>query len=98
KRKKPHVVELQMEEHPNYNKNLTDILAEMGNIEKNRGQIHKFKAYDKAVKALKAYPRKITSVSLEKALLCSIFKQGKEASQLDGIGKKIAAKIDEILA
>jgi DNA polymerase beta len=55
----------------------------MGMVEKNRGQIHKYKAYAKAVRALKAHPSKITS--------------GKEAEALDGIGKKIAAKIDEIL-
>jgi len=83
KKHKSTTTEITLQSHPNYNKQLTDILEEMGLLEKNRGQVHKFKAYQKAIRALKNHPKKLTS--------------GKEATKLNGIGKKIANKIDEIL-
>eukprot|EP01116_Phalansterium_solitarium_P015557 TRINITY_DN3444_c0_g1_i1.p1 TRINITY_DN3444_c0_g1~~TRINITY_DN3444_c0_g1_i1.p1 ORF type:complete len:398 (-),score=118.14 TRINITY_DN3444_c0_g1_i1:77-1270(-) len=76
--------EITLQAHENYNKKLTDILSDMAMIEKNKGDMARFKAYSKASKALSQHPAKITS--------------GKEAQALDGVGKKIALKIDEILA
>jgi len=65
------------------NKKLTDILSELAIFEKNKGLVHKQKAYLKAVQSIKAYPKEI--------------KSGKEAGTLDGVGKKISLKIQEII-
>lgn len=79
--------------------------AEMGGIEKSNGVVHKAKAYQKAVQALKVcvqllllllslHTAKITDKAYPKAIT-----SGAEAQkELDGVGKKIAKKIDEILA
>eukprot|EP01130_Rhizamoeba_saxonica_P005686 TRINITY_DN2258_c0_g1_i1.p1 TRINITY_DN2258_c0_g1~~TRINITY_DN2258_c0_g1_i1.p1 ORF type:complete len:349 (+),score=76.96 TRINITY_DN2258_c0_g1_i1:213-1259(+) len=69
--------------HQNHNKFLTDLLSELGNIEKNKGDRIRFQAYNKAVAVLKSHPVRITS--------------GDEAKKLHGIGKKIGAKIQEII-
>ena len=63
---------------------LTEILLEVGRNEKAAGHIQKYNVYVKAVNAIKAHGTRITS--------------GAEAKRLDGVGVKIAAKIDEILA
>jgi len=127
-----HTTELTLEKHPNYNEQLTKILqgttetpsrgiililSELGNLEKSKGQMHRFRAYSKAglllrnmlfyvitirflVKALQAHPKQITSVLRYVTPIAtnSICLKGKEAQELDGIGAKIGAKIDEILA
>lgn len=69
--------------HPNYNELITNILEEVGLNEKNTGNGVKHKAYMKAATALQIYPKKVES--------------GEEAKKLDGIGVKIAKKIDEII-
>ena len=51
--------------------------------EKVQGNIHKYNAYAKAAKEISLLPTALTS--------------GKEASKIDGVGKKIAKKIDGIL-
>jgi DNA polymerase beta len=84
KKLKTHTTEIQAQPHPNYNKQLTDVLEEMEKIEANRGDIHRARAYQKAVRALKNHATKVTS--------------GAEARRLDGVGAKTAAKIDEILS
>ncbi len=63
---------------------LLAILHEIMMIERNAGNRHKANAYSKACKSLREVGHKIES--------------GKDASKLLGIGKKIALKIDEILA
>jgi len=70
-------------EHPNFNRHITDILEEMALINKNKGLIHKYKAYMRASTVLKAHPKEI--------------KSGEEAMELKGVGKKLADKIDQIL-
>jgi DNA polymerase/3'-5' exonuclease PolX len=60
-----------------------DILLAVGENERAAGRQVKYKVYVKAVNSIAAYPTRITS--------------GAEARKLDGIGEKIAAKIDEIL-
>ncbi len=65
------------------NKALISALWELSMIERNSGNKFKANAYSKACKALKEYGAKV--------------KSGKEAQKLNGVGKKIAAKIDEIL-
>eukprot|EP01108_Squamamoeba_japonica_P007593 TRINITY_DN6414_c0_g1_i1.p1 TRINITY_DN6414_c0_g1~~TRINITY_DN6414_c0_g1_i1.p1 ORF type:complete len:379 (+),score=90.58 TRINITY_DN6414_c0_g1_i1:158-1294(+) len=67
----------------NVNKQLTDILMQVGINEKNIGAHHKFNAYVKAVNSIKRHPHKLTS--------------GAEAQKLEGVGAKIAKKIDEII-
>ncbi|KAN0041484.1 hypothetical protein ACTFIV_004025 [Dictyostelium citrinum] len=67
----------------NKNQKLTDILTELGIFEKNKGLQHKYSAYRKAVQSIRAHPKEITS--------------GIEAQKLDGVGKKIAKKIQEII-
>ena len=62
---------------------MTDILLQVGENERTAGRHVKYNVYVKAVNALKSHPTKITS--------------GAEAQKLDGIGKKIGLKIDEIL-
>lgn len=68
----------------NVNERLTDILMQVGINEKNAGQLVKFNAYLKAVNSLKQHP--------------TVIESGAQAQKLDGVGKKIAAKIDEIIA
>jgi DNA polymerase beta len=70
--------------HVNLNEQLTDILTQLGVNEKNSGNIVKANAYVKAVNSIKLHPKRLES--------------GAEAQRLDGVGKKIALKIDEIIA
>uniref|UniRef100_A0A8C9RXT6 Polymerase (DNA directed), beta n=1 Tax=Scleropages formosus TaxID=113540 RepID=A0A8C9RXT6_SCLFO len=67
------------------NEGITDFLIELANYEKNVNRaIHKYNAYRKAASVIAKYPEKI--------------KSGAEAKKLDGVGAKIAEKIDEYLA
>jgi DNA polymerase beta len=67
------------------NSKLIEILAQLGAQEKASGENYKASAYFKAVRSIKSAGFSVTS--------------GREAEQrLEGVGKKIAAKIDEILA
>ncbi|KAM3830851.1 DNA polymerase beta isoform 1-T1 [Vipera latastei] len=69
----------------NPNQAITDLLSELANYEKNVNRaIHKYNAYRKAASVISKYPSKI--------------KSGSEAKKLDGIGTKIAEKIDEFLS
>uniref|UniRef100_A0A7N8YG79 DNA polymerase n=1 Tax=Mastacembelus armatus TaxID=205130 RepID=A0A7N8YG79_9TELE len=66
------------------NEGITDFLVELANYEKNVNRaIHKYNAYRKAASTIAKYPHKIRS--------------GEEAKKLDGVGAKIAEKIDEFL-
>lgn len=66
------------------NEGITDFLVELANYEKNVNRaIHKYNAYRKAASTISKYPQKITS--------------GTEAKKLEGVGAKIAEKIDEFL-
>uniref|UniRef100_A0A669F027 DNA polymerase n=1 Tax=Oreochromis niloticus TaxID=8128 RepID=A0A669F027_ORENI len=66
------------------NEGITDFLVELANYEKNVNRaIHKYNAYRKAASTISKYPHKI--------------KSGEEAKKLDGVGAKIAEKIDEFL-
>ncbi|XP_035022469.1 DNA polymerase beta [Hippoglossus stenolepis] len=66
------------------NEGITDFLVELANFEKNVNRaIHKSNAYRKAASTISKYPNKI--------------KNGEEAKKLDGVGAKIAEKIDEFL-
>ncbi|KAG7332296.1 hypothetical protein KOW79_004130 [Hemibagrus wyckioides] len=66
------------------NEGITDFLIELANYEKNVNRaIHKYNAYRKAASVIAKYPHKI--------------KSGTEAKKLDGVGAKIAEKIDEYL-
>lgn len=68
----------------NLNEGITDFLIELANYEKNVNRaIHKHNAYRKAASVIAKYPTKI--------------KSGAEAKKLDGVGAKIADKIDEFL-
>eukprot|EP01122_Echinamoeba_exundans_P010068 TRINITY_DN3670_c0_g1_i3.p1 TRINITY_DN3670_c0_g1~~TRINITY_DN3670_c0_g1_i3.p1 ORF type:complete len:424 (+),score=58.30 TRINITY_DN3670_c0_g1_i3:4-1275(+) len=69
--------------HQNFNEDLTKILAELGETERNKGLLYKWRAYNQAVNSLKVHPKRIES--------------GAEAKQLPGVGVKIAKKIQEIL-
>ncbi|XP_063787808.1 DNA polymerase beta-like isoform X1 [Pseudophryne corroboree] len=67
------------------NEGITDFLVELANYERNVNRaIHKYNAYRKAASVIAKYPTKI--------------KSGTEAKKLDGVGAKIAEKIDEFLA
>ncbi|KAM4678051.1 DNA polymerase beta [Discoglossus pictus] len=67
------------------NEGITDFLIELANYERNVNRaIHKYNAYRKAASVIAKYPSKI--------------KSGTEAKKLDGVGAKIAEKIDEFLA
>ncbi|XP_023688038.1 DNA polymerase beta [Paramormyrops kingsleyae] len=67
------------------NEGITDFLIELANYERNVNRaIHKYNAYRKAASVIAKYPEKI--------------KSGTEAKKLDGVGAKIAEKIDEFLA
>uniref|UniRef100_A0A3P8WZR4 DNA polymerase n=1 Tax=Cynoglossus semilaevis TaxID=244447 RepID=A0A3P8WZR4_CYNSE len=66
------------------NEGITDFLVELANYEKNVNRaIHKYNAYRKAASTISKYPNKI--------------RNGEEAKKLDGVGAKIAEKIDEFL-
>ncbi|XP_031712238.1 DNA polymerase beta [Anarrhichthys ocellatus] len=66
------------------NEGITDFLVELANYEKNVNRaIHKSNAYRKAASTISKYPNKI--------------KNGDEAKKLEGVGAKIAEKIDEFL-
>lgn len=66
------------------NEGITDFLVELANYERNVNRaIHKYNAYRKAASVIAKYPEKI--------------KSGTEAKKLDGVGAKIAEKIDEFL-
>lgn len=66
------------------NEGITDFLVELANYERNVNRaIHKYNAYRKAASVIAKYPQKI--------------KSGTEAKKLDGVGAKIAEKIDEFL-
>ncbi|XP_030057934.1 DNA polymerase beta [Microcaecilia unicolor] len=66
------------------NEGITDFLIELANYERNVNRaIHKYNAYRKAASVISKYPCKI--------------KNGAEAKKLDGVGSKIAEKIDEFL-
>lgn len=67
------------------NEGITDFLIELANYERNVNRaIHKYNAYRKAASVIAKYPTKI--------------KSGTEAKKLDGVGAKIAEKIDEFLS
>uniref|UniRef100_A0A8C3UMW3 DNA polymerase n=1 Tax=Catharus ustulatus TaxID=91951 RepID=A0A8C3UMW3_CATUS len=67
------------------NEGITDFLTELANYERNVNRaIHKYNAYRKAASVISRYPSKIRS--------------GAEAKKLDGVGAKIAEKIDEFLS
>ncbi|ESO01935.1 hypothetical protein HELRODRAFT_184959 [Helobdella robusta] len=67
------------------NKDIVDFLLELANYEKNvTRQVHKYNAYRKAAGSVSKHTAPITS--------------GKQAKALDGVGEKIAKKIDEFLA
>eukprot|EP00049_Salpingoeca_infusionum_P009348 m.155279 g.155279 ORF g.155279 m.155279 type:complete len:351 (+) comp14309_c0_seq3:218-1270(+) len=69
----------------NVNKDICAFLNELADFEKNVSRhMHKHNAYRKASRAVAVYPKRITS--------------GKEAKKLEGVGEKIAKKIDEFLA
>jgi len=69
----------------NFNKALSDVFEQMAAAEKSRGDAHRAHAYAKAAGSLRRHPKRIES--------------GAEArAELAGVGVKIAAKIDEILA
>uniref|UniRef100_A0A8C1KLU1 DNA polymerase n=1 Tax=Cyprinus carpio TaxID=7962 RepID=A0A8C1KLU1_CYPCA len=60
------------------------LVSELANYERNVNRaIHKYNAYRKAASVIAKYPQKI--------------KSGAEAKKLDGVGAKIAEKIDEFL-
>ncbi|KAJ8380324.1 hypothetical protein SKAU_G00011020 [Synaphobranchus kaupii] len=66
------------------NEGITDFLIELANYERNVNRaVHKYNAYRKAASVIAKYPEKI--------------KNGTEAKKLDGVGAKIAEKIDEFL-
>lgn len=67
----------------NFNKHITEILVKLAEIEKNRGEVYKAKAYRKSVASLEHLDYPIQS--------------GEDAKLLDGVGEKIAKKIDEII-
>ena len=69
----------------NPNQDFCDFLFELANYEKNVNRnVHKFNAYRKAAGVLAKLPERI--------------KSGAEAKKLEGIGAKIAEKIDEFIA
>lgn len=68
----------------NVNAEFVDFLMELANYEKNvNRQMHKYNAYRKAAGTIAKYPTRITS--------------GQEAKKLNGVGTKIAEKIDEFI-
>lgn len=70
--------------HKNFNKDISDILKEIGMIEKNRGEIFKYQQYLTACESLSSCPHRVTS--------------GEEAQKnLNGVGRSISKKIQEIL-
>lgn len=67
------------------NEGITDFLIELANFERNVNRaMHKYNAYRKAASVIAKYP--------------TIIKSGAEAKKLEGVGDRIAKKIDEFLA
>eukprot|EP00727_Mastigamoeba_balamuthi_P010798 m51a1_g6340 putative dna polymerase beta (360) ;mRNA; r:32937-34539 len=73
----------------NLNKDLTDALMEVAVTEKNSGQMAKFHVYQRAIHALRTYPKRVSSGEEARRL--------RSGAELDGIGVKIAKKIQELL-
>jgi DNA polymerase beta len=71
------------EPHENYNADITKILEQLATIEKNKGQKHKHLAYMTAVGSLSSHNARVPD--------------GASAKKLDGVGEKIAKKVQEIL-
>jgi DNA polymerase beta len=67
----------------NHNQKITAILEQLGEIEWNRGEKFKSKAYRRAKNSLEHLDHEVLS--------------GEEAKHLEGVGEKIAKKIDEII-
>lgn len=65
------------------NSNIIAIFQQLHDIRTQQGEVYKSKAYEKAILALRNYPKDIES--------------GEEAKQIKGIGASLASKIDEIL-
>ncbi|XP_032062975.1 DNA polymerase beta-like isoform X3 [Aythya fuligula] len=67
------------------NPGISDLLTELASYERNGNRaIHKYNAHRKAASVSARYPSEIRS--------------GAEAKELDGVGAKIAEKIDEFLS
>ncbi|XP_066517139.1 DNA polymerase lambda [Hoplias malabaricus] len=67
----------------NHNKNITDKLEQLAKVYTHTGDKWRALSYSKAVNALKSYHKPISSYT--------------EASQIPGIGKSMATKIEEIM-
>lgn len=83
KKAKRETPEIQFAKHKNHNEELCKMLGEIGIYEKVGGDKTKYKVYERAVQTLKHLDHALAS--------------GAEAQKLNGIGKKIGAKIDEAL-
>uniref|UniRef100_A0A3P8PGF7 DNA polymerase n=1 Tax=Astatotilapia calliptera TaxID=8154 RepID=A0A3P8PGF7_ASTCA len=82
------------------NEGITDFLVELANYEKNVNRaIHKYNAYRKAASTISKYPHKIKNGEEAKKLitLLSSSLMIVVTFQQDGVGAKIAEKIDEFL-
>ena len=66
-----------------YNENIINIFQQLHDIRIQQGENYRAKAYEKAIAALRNYPKNIQSVE--------------EAKSIKGIGPSLATKIDEIL-
>eukprot|EP00668_Euglena_longa_P005975 GGOE01007082.1.p1 GENE.GGOE01007082.1~~GGOE01007082.1.p1 ORF type:complete len:355 (-),score=87.80 GGOE01007082.1:378-1403(-) len=84
KRKLDDLVTISKKAKENHNTQLCGILEELGEIERNKGDLFRWKAYRNACQALASSEHSV--------------KSGDEARKLPGVGQKIAKKIDEILA
>jgi DNA polymerase/3'-5' exonuclease PolX len=65
------------------NQQMIEVLKAIADIERVKGDTFRHRAYINAIRSIKDYSKEITS--------------GKEALELEGIGKSIAAKIDELI-
>ncbi|EFA74984.1 hypothetical protein PPL_12018 [Heterostelium album PN500] len=77
------LIELPLIGQVNHNQLICDILNEVSIFEKNKGATHKYNAYRKAIQSIRVHPKKLSS--------------GSESQKLDGVGAKIAKKVQEIL-
>eukprot|EP00667_Euglena_gracilis_P031844 EG_transcript_47178 len=84
KRKEDDLVTISKKAKVNHNAQLCGILEELGEIERNKGDLIRWKAYRNACQALASTEHPV--------------KSGGEARKLPGVGQKIAQKIDEILS
>lgn len=66
-----------------FNKRITDVLEKLKGVRLAQGEVHRSKAYESAIQALKMFPKEIVSSS--------------EVKSIPGIGKKMLENIDEIL-